>query len=131
MENATKPYLIRAIHEWCTDNSFTPYIAVDVDSNTRLPMQFVREGQIVLDISFEATSGLVIDNETIRFKARFAGAPYDINIPVNNVMAIYARENGHGMAFDVKKTPPGAPRPPEDNPEPPKKNEPPTFTRVK
>lgn len=131
MENTTKPYLIRAIHEWCTDNSFTPYIAVDVDSNTRLPMQFVREGQIVLDISFEATSGLVIDNETIRFKARFAGAPYDISIPVNNVMAIYARENGHGMAFDVKKITSIAPRPAEDTPDAPKKNEPPTFTRVK
>ncbi|MCM1129627.1 MAG: ClpXP protease specificity-enhancing factor [Alistipes senegalensis] len=131
MENATKPYLVRAIHEWCTDNGFTPYIAVDVDASTRLPMQFVREGQIVLDISYEATSGLVIDNETIRFKARFAGSPHDISIPVNNVMAIYAKQNGHGMAFDVKRKKAGEPTPPKDDPAPPKKNTPPTFTRVK
>ncbi|NLC24735.1 MAG: ClpXP protease specificity-enhancing factor, partial [Oxalobacter sp.] len=90
MENATKPYLVRAIHEWCVDNGFTPYIAVDVDSHTRLPLQFVREGQIVLNISYDATSGLVIDNESIRFKARFGGVSQDIYIPVINVMAIYA-----------------------------------------
>lgn len=131
MENATKPYLIRAIHEWCTDNNLTPYITVSVDSYTRLPMQFVRDGKIVLDVSYEATSGLVINNETIRFKARFAGTPYDISIPVDNVMAIYAKENGHGMAFDVKKTSFGASESVKENPEPPKKNEPPTFTRVK
>lgn len=131
MENATKPYLVRAIHEWCTDNGFTPHIAVDVDADTRLPMQFVREGQIVLDISYEATSGLVIDNETIRFKARFAGVPHDISIPVNNIMAIYAKENGHGMAFNVTRKKTGEQTPPEDDPTPPKKNAPPTFTRVK
>lgn len=131
MENSTKPYLVRAIHEWCVDNGFTPYIAVDVDSHTKLPMQFVREGQIVLNISYDATSGLVIDNESIRFKARFGGVSQDIYIPVINVMAIYAKENGHGMAFDVKRntTDPGTP--PDDDPKPPKKDGPPILKRVK
>lgn len=132
MENATKPYLVRAIHEWCVDNGFTPYIAVDVDSHTRLPMQFVREGQIVLNISYDATSGLVIDNEAIRFKARFGGVSQDIYIPVINVMAIYAKENGHGMAFDVKRPSPDSGTPPDDDdPKPPKKDGPPILKRVK
>ncbi|WAW09054.1 ClpXP protease specificity-enhancing factor [Oxalobacter vibrioformis] len=131
MENATKPYLVRAIHEWCVDNGFTPYIAVDVDSHTRLPLQFVREGQIVLNISYDATSGLVIDNESIRFKARFGGVSQDIYIPVINVMAIYAKENGHGMAFDVKRTPPDADPPSDNDPKPPKKDGPPILKRVK
>ncbi len=131
MENSTKPYLVRAIHEWCMDNRFTPYIAVDVDSHTKLPLQFVREGQIVLNISNEATSGLVIDNESIRFKARFGGVSQDIYIPVNNVMAIYAQENGHGMAFDVVRKGAVVEPPPDDDPTPPKKDGKPTLKRVK
>ena len=131
MENATKPYLVRAIHEWCVDNGYTPYIAVDVDSHTKLPLQFVREGQIVLNISYDATSGLVIDNESIRFKARFGGVSQDIYIPVINVMAIYAKENGHGMAFDVKRNMPDSDPPPDNDPKPPKKDGPPILKRVK
>jgi len=131
MENATKPYLVRAIHEWCVDNGYTPYIAVDVDSHTKLPLQFVREGQIVLNISYDATSGLVIDNESIRFKARFGGVSQDIYIPVINVMAIYAKENGHGMAFDVKRGMPDSDPPPDNDPKPPKKDGPPILKRVK
>lgn len=131
MENATKPYLVRAIHEWCVDNGYTPYIAVDVDSQTKLPLQFVREGQIVLNISYDATSGLVIDNESIRFKARFGGVSQDVYIPVINVMAIYAKENGHGMAFDVKRNTPDFDPPPDDDPKPPKKDGPPILKRVK
>ncbi|MBO9536620.1 ClpXP protease specificity-enhancing factor [Herbaspirillum sp.] len=100
-EVSTKPYLLRAIYEWCTDNGFTPHIAVVVDSRTRVPMQFVKNGEIVLNISFEATSGLKMENDSISFSARFGGVSKDILIPVENVIAIYARENGQGMAFEA------------------------------
>jgi stringent starvation protein B len=102
-EISTKPYLLRAIYEWCTDNGYTPYIAVKVDGRTRVPMQFVKNGEIVLNISFEATSGLKMENDLIHFSARFGGVSRDISVPVANVAAIYARENGQGMAFDVPK----------------------------
>lgn len=102
-ETSTKPYLLRAIYEWCTDNGYTPYLAVMVDGRTRVPMQFVKNGEIVLNVSFDATSGLRMDNDYIHFNARFGGVSRDIVIPVENVIAIYARENGQGMAFDVAK----------------------------
>lgn len=89
-EIPTKPYLLRAIHEWCTDNGYTPYIAVKVGTFARVPMQYVRDGQIVLDISYDATSGLNMSNTAIQFKARFGGIPQDIYIPVENIAAIYA-----------------------------------------
>ncbi|QAU35808.1 ClpXP protease specificity-enhancing factor [Janthinobacterium sp. 17J80-10] len=104
-ETSTKPYLLRAIYEWCTDNGYTPYLAVMVDGRTRVPMQFVKNGEIVLNISFDATSGLKMDNDVIHFSARFGGVSRDIVVPVDNVIAIYARENGQGMAFDVAKPP--------------------------
>ncbi len=104
-ETSTKPYLLRAIYEWCTDNGYTPYLAVMVDARARVPMQFVKNGEIVLNISFDATSGLRMDNDFIHFNARFGGVARDIVIPVDNVIAIYARENGQGMAFDVAKPP--------------------------
>jgi len=97
---STKPYLIRAIHEWCTDNGFTPYIAVKVDEWTRVPREFVRDGQIVLNIGYEATGGLKIANDGVSFQARFGGVARDISFPIENVAAIYARENGAGMAFE-------------------------------
>jgi stringent starvation protein B len=97
----TKPYLIRAIYEWCTDNGYTPYVAVVVDERTRVPVEFVKDGQIVLNVSFEATSGLKIGNEFIEFAARFGGVAREIMVPVPRVAAIYARENGHGMGFEV------------------------------
>ncbi|MFJ3047547.1 ClpXP protease specificity-enhancing factor [Herbaspirillum chlorophenolicum] len=100
-EVSTKPYLLRAIYEWCTDNGFTPHIAVVVDGRTRVPMQFVKNGEIVLNISFEATSSLKMENDSISFSARFGGVSKDILIPVENVIAIYARENGQGMAFEA------------------------------
>lgn len=131
MENSTKPYLIRAIHEWCTDSSFSPFIVVDVDSSTKVPAQFVRDGKIVLNISYEATSGLVIDNEWIKFKARFSGVSQDVIVPINNVMAIYANENGHGMGFDVKKKLAQYETQTENFPKPQKKEKGPTLTRVK
>lgn len=99
---STKPYLVRAIHEWCCDNGFTPYLAVTVDANTRVPMEFVRDGQIVLNISTDATNRLQLGNEYIAFQARFGGVARDISVPLANVGAIYARENGAGMAFDVE-----------------------------
>jgi len=102
-ETSTKPYLLRAIYEWCTDNGYTPYLAVMVDGRTRVPMQFVKNGEIVLNISFDATSGLKMDNDVVHFSARFGGVSREIVVPVDNVIAIYARENGQGMAFDVTK----------------------------
>ncbi len=98
---STKPYLIRALYEWCTDNGYTPHIAVKVQGSTRVPMEFVRNGDIVLNIAFSATSGLHMDNEAISFKARFGGVSRDIYVPMSSVAAIYASENGQGMAFDV------------------------------
>ncbi len=102
-ETSTKPYLLRALYEWCTDNGYTPYIVVAVDARTRVPMEFVKNGEIVLNISFEATGNLKMDNELITFKARFGGVARELEIPVDNVSAIYARENGQGMAFEVKR----------------------------
>ncbi|MFZ6815851.1 ClpXP protease specificity-enhancing factor [Undibacterium sp. Rencai35W] len=100
-ETSTKPYFMRAIYEWCTDNGFTPYMAVKVNAASRVPMEFVRNGEIVLNISFGATSALKMDNEAVAFKARFGGISRDIYVPVENVQAIYASENGQGMAFEV------------------------------
>lgn len=100
---STRPYMLRALLEWCTDNGFTPHIAVRVDRNTQVPMEFVRDGQIVLNISYDATSGLLIGNEYVEFKARFGGKPREIIVPVANVMAIYARETGQGMAFQPEE----------------------------
>ena len=96
---STRPYMIRAMHEWCTDNGFTPYLAVAVDEWTQVPMEFVKDGQIVLNASYEATSHLVLGNERVEFRARFGGVARDISVPVDHVLAIYARENGQGMAF--------------------------------
>ena len=98
---STRPYLIRAIYEWCTDNGFTPYVAVLVDDTVRVPREYVKDGEIVLNVSFDATSSLKLGNEFIEFKARFAGTPREIMVPVANVIAIYARENGQGMAFPI------------------------------
>ena len=97
---STKPYMIRAIHEWCSDNGFTPYLAVAVDDRARVPHEFVRDGQIVLNIGHDATGRLQIANEGISFQARFGGVARDIYVPIGNVAAIYARENGAGMAFE-------------------------------
>jgi stringent starvation protein B len=156
-EISTKPYLLRAIYEWCTDNGHTPYLAVVVDASTKVPMQFVRDGQIVLNISHGATKGLKIDNDAIQFGARFGGVAREVFIPVENVIAIYASENGQGMAFEAprldasKKTviPESTPvlhavpteqdenngegvsHQPDDTPQPPKGGRKPTLTRIK
>ncbi len=101
---STKPYMLRAIYEWCTDSGFTPYLAVKVDAATTVPMEYVKKGEIVLNISFGATSGLKMDNDAVRFNARFGGVSREIYVPVQNVLAIYANENGQGMAFEVGST---------------------------
>ena len=98
---STRPYLLRALHDWCTDNGFTPYIAVFVDSTVQVPMEYVKNNEIVLNVGFEATSSLKLGNDFIEFKARFGGSARDIVVPVDHVVAIYARENGQGMAFPV------------------------------
>src|SRR5512138_2975084 len=98
---STRPYLIRALYEWCTDNGFTPYVAVLVDDTVQVPREYVKNGEIVLNISYDATSSLKLGNDFIEFKARFAGTAREIMVPVNRVIAIYARENGQGMAFPV------------------------------
>ncbi|MGJ7575693.1 ClpXP protease specificity-enhancing factor [Variovorax sp. RB2P76] len=97
--SSTRPYLIRALYEWCTDNGFTPYVAVQVDDTVQVPREYVKNGEIVLNISFDATSSLKLGNDFIEFKARFAGSAREISVPVGRVIAIYARENGQGMAF--------------------------------
>lgn len=114
-ETSTKPYLLRAIYEWCTDNGYTPYMAAVVDARTRVPMEFVKNGEIVLNISFSATSGLKMENDLIRFSARFGGVSRDIMVPVDNVVAIYARENGQGMAFEASAAVADAPMETQDD----------------
>lgn len=98
---STRPYLIRALYDWCTDNGLTPYVAVLVDDTVQVPREYVKNGEIVLNISFDATSSLKLGNDFIEFKARFAGSAREIMVPVSRVIAIYARENGQGMAFPM------------------------------
>lgn len=102
---STKPYLLRAIYEWCADNNFTPYIAVKVQGLVHVPMEYVQAGNIVLNISMSATHELKMDNEAITFKARFSGVSREIYVPVSAVAAIYASENNQGMAFEVLPEP--------------------------
>ena len=119
---STRPYLIRALHEWCTDNGFAPYLAVQVDASVQVPREFVKNNEIVLNVSFDATSGLKLGNDYVEFKARFGGVARDIIVPITHVVAIYARENGQGMAFPPPPTavlqapPAAAPRSAEPTP---------------
>ncbi len=141
---STKPYLLRALYEWCVDNGFTPYLSVIVDSSTRVPMEYVRDGEIVLNIGPLATSRMAMGNESIECTARFAGVARELSIPVTQVAAIYARENGQGMSFEAGETPgpasnavaphlkaidPAADAP--EDPTPPPKPGKPTLRRVK
>ncbi|ENO77943.1 ClpXP protease specificity-enhancing factor [Thauera sp. 63] len=99
---STKPYLIRAIWEWCVDQGFTPYVATLVDAQTRVPPGYARDGQIVLNLSPDATGQLQIGNDFITFQARFGGVAHSLVVPIANVIAVYARENGQGMAFETE-----------------------------
>ena len=101
---STKPYLLRAMHEWCVDNSLTPHLVVAVNSQTRVPLAFVKAGEIVLNINYGATKDLHIDNESVVFSARFGGVSQNIYVPMNAVKGIFARENGQGMVFEVDDT---------------------------
>jgi stringent starvation protein B len=100
----TKPYLIRAIYEWCIDNGYTPYASVAVDERTRVPRSYVKDGQIVLNVGPEAAHQLHMGNDFLTFAARFGGVAENLSVPVGRVVAIYARENGHGMAFELEES---------------------------
>lgn len=116
-EISTKPYLIRALHEWCTDNGYTPHIAVTVDERVIVPREHVKNGEIVLNIGRLATHKLQLGNEYIEFQARFGGVARQISVPVDAVTAIYARETGHGMAFEAgPRVPAGSQGQPPDSP---------------
>lgn len=102
---STKPYLVRAIYEWCADSGFTPYLVVAVDLRARVPMEFVKDGEIVLNISAGATRNLQMGNDMIEFSARFSGTPRQIQVPMTNVIGIYASENGQGLSFAKEALP--------------------------
>jgi stringent starvation protein B len=108
-EISTKPYFLRAIYEWCADSGFTPYLSVKVDGSTRVPVEYVKNGEIVLNVSANATRNLTISNDLIQFSARFNGVSREISVPVARVAGIFARENGHGAFFQVEEG--GAVRP--------------------
>lgn len=134
---STKPYMLRALYEWCADQGLTPYISVQVDAQTLVPRQFVRDGQIVLNLGADAVQNLHMGNDLITCQARFGGVAQSLSIPIGNVAAIYARENGQGMAFEVGEqveapaVPAGESAP--ESPEPPPPDTPPRshLTRVK
>jgi len=107
-EIATKPYLLRALFEWCVDNGYTPHLAVKVDSRTQVPAEYVKDGEIVLNISPNAVHKLQMGNELIEFSARFGGVARQISLPVANVYALYANETRQGMTFDVEGKEAGA-----------------------
>ena len=120
-ERSTKPYLIRAIHEWCSESNLTPYISVQVDASTRVPTEHVKNGEIVLNVSYDATHRLTIGNELIQFTARFNGVSRECSIPIEAVTGIFAKENGQGLMFpreaaqeNGSKSPP-EPSPPNGN----------------
>ena len=106
-EISTKPYLLRALFEWCVDNGYTPHLAVKVDSRTQVPAEYVKNGEITLNISPNAVHKLQLGNELVEFSARFGGVARQISVPVSAVYALYARETGHGMTFDVEGPKPG------------------------
>ncbi len=107
---SNKPYLIRALHQWCTDFGFTPFIAVFVGSSVDVPLEFVKNDEIVLNLSLEACHQLNLDNDWISFQARFGGIPRKIMVPVTHVLAVYARENGQGMSFPFDAARANAPK---------------------
>ncbi len=128
--SSTRPYLVRALHDWCTDNGFTPYLAVYVDRSVQVPMEYVKNNEIVLNVGFEATSGLKLGNDFVEFKARFGGVAREIVVPVDHVVAIYARENGQGMAFPMPVAPADAASEAAAEPTPDRAAERPTGLRL-
>ena len=135
-EPSTKPYLMRAIYDWCVDSGYTPYLTVTVDALTRVPMEYVKDGQIVLNIGPIAVERFKMGNDLIEFSARFNGTGRDLSIPIGAVSAIYARENGQGLSFAVTAADAAAPAGPvsgsdETPPEPPRPSGKPSLRRVK
>ena len=126
-ERSTKPYLIRALYEWCTDSGLTPYLTVKVDAQTRVPLEHVKNGEIVLNVSADAAHRLTLGNDVIQFAARFSGASRECSIPVAAVAGIFARETGQGLVFppEAAAAPAEAgsaeahPEPPSPPPSPP------------
>ncbi len=102
---STRPYLIRAIYEWCVDNALTPYLAVRVNQQTEVPLSHVKNGQIVLNLSASAVRNLQMGNEMITCTSRFGGAPFDLLVPIEAVMGIFAKENGQGLVFQGNEEP--------------------------
>jgi len=120
--SSRRPYLLRAMHEWLTDNTQTPHLVVDAGvDGVQVPRQYVRDGKIVLNVSYEATSGLLLKNDWVSFGARFGGVAHEVRIPLRAILGIYSRESGQGMVFsdddlpptdDVPPSPPVTPTPP-------------------
>jgi len=104
-EQSAKPYLVRAICEWCADNGLTPYLAVKVNAQTKVPASFVKNGEIVLNVSASATRRLTIDNEWVQFSARFNGSSQEVSVPLTAVAGIFAKETGYGFSFTVADDP--------------------------
>ncbi|MCE2949516.1 MAG: ClpXP protease specificity-enhancing factor [bacterium] len=98
----TKPYLVRAIYEWCSDSGYTPYISVKVDASTRVPLEYVKNGEIVLNISQDATRNITLGRDVVQFSARFNGVSREISVPIGAVAAIFAKENGQGLFFPTE-----------------------------
>ena len=132
-DKSTKPYLLRAIHEWCSDSNLTPYLSVRVDANTRVPMEYVKNGEIVLNVAYDATHRLTIGNDVVQFSARFNGVSRECSIPVEAVLGIFAKENGQGLFFPVEETPVAAETPAPEAAETPTDapSSPPTSGRPK
>src|SRR3954471_22668647 len=128
-EKSTKPYLIRAIHEWCSDSNFTPYLSVRVDANTRVPVEYVKDGEIVLNVSYDATHRLTIGNDAVQFSARFNGVSRECSVPIEAVLGIFARENGKGLFFEAEQ--PAAVEPQSAEPTDEAPTSPPTGGRPK
>lgn len=103
---STRPYLIRAIYEWCVDSSLTPYLAVRVNSRTQVPMSYVKDGEIVLNLSAGAVRNLEMGNEFITCSGRFGGVPFELAVPVEAVIGIFAKETGQGLVFQGEEPPP-------------------------
>jgi stringent starvation protein B len=98
---STKPYMIRAIHEWCVDNQLTPHLLVAVNKDTKVPMAYVKDGEIVLNLNYSATKDLHFTNDAVTFSARFSGVSNNLYVPTSAIKGIFARENGQGMFFEV------------------------------
>ncbi|MDR0233520.1 MAG: ClpXP protease specificity-enhancing factor [Zoogloeaceae bacterium] len=132
---STKPYLLRALWEWCSDHGFTPYMTVAIDDQCNVPREFARDGEIVLNVSVEATHNLNMDNEGVSFQARFGGVVRNVYVPMRRITSFYARENGAGMRFPVEEPEEGreetTPSPDGAPPSPPSPGSPPFLRRVK